>query len=124
MAERLRHACGYALADKGLTTSFSRPAITTQLRGSNGTAGRVSVIFTRWLCRKPPGPFALSDETKLEALASEAGRMPGAVVDVLCLWVYPDLETALRGMLSAGPAERAIRASSFERAREASRCRN
>jgi len=34
-------------------------------------------------------------------------------------WIYPDLKTALIGMLSAGPAERAIRASSFERARAA-----
>jgi SAM-dependent methyltransferase len=66
-----------------------------------------------------PGPFTLSDETKLTALASEAGLTPVAIVDVPCPWVYPDLETALRGMLSAGPAERAIRASSFERARDA-----
>jgi SAM-dependent methyltransferase len=66
-----------------------------------------------------PGPFALSDETRLKALASEAGLTPGAIVDVACPWVYPDIDTALRGMLSAGPAERAIRASSLERAREA-----
>ena len=66
-----------------------------------------------------PGPFALSDESKLKSLASEAGLTTGAVVDVPCPWVYPDLETALRGMLSAGPAERAMRASSFERARDA-----
>jgi SAM-dependent methyltransferase len=66
-----------------------------------------------------PGPFALSDESKLKTLASEAGLTPGVVVDVSCPWVYPDLETALRGMLSAGPAERAVRASSFERARDA-----
>jgi SAM-dependent methyltransferase len=66
-----------------------------------------------------PGPFALSDEIKLKALASEAGLKPGAVVDVSCPWVYPDLDTALRGMMSAGPAERAIRTSSFERARDA-----
>jgi SAM-dependent methyltransferase len=66
-----------------------------------------------------PGPFALSAENKLKALACDAGLTPGAVVDVSCPWVYPDLDTALRGMLSAGPAERAIGASSFERAREA-----
>lgn len=66
-----------------------------------------------------PGPFALSDEARLKALASEAGLKPGAVVDVACPWIYADLDTALRGMLSAGPAERAIRASSFERARDA-----
>ena len=53
-----------------------------------------------------PGPFALSDESKLRALACEAGLTPSVVVDVLCPWVYPDLETALRGMLSAGPSAR------------------
>jgi SAM-dependent methyltransferase len=66
-----------------------------------------------------PGPFALSDESKLKSLALDAGLTPGAIFDVPCPWVYPDLETALRGMLSAGPAERAIRASSFEHARQA-----
>lgn len=66
-----------------------------------------------------PGPFALSDESKLKALASEAGFAPVAVVDVACPWTYPDLEIALRAMLSAGPAERAIRNSSMERARDA-----
>lgn len=70
----------------------------------------------------PPGaagPFALSDETKLKALASEAGLTPIDVVDVECPWVYPNLDTALRGMLSAGPAERAIRNSGLEHARDA-----
>jgi SAM-dependent methyltransferase len=66
-----------------------------------------------------PGPFALSDEANLKALADEAGFTPVAVVDVACPWTYPDLETALRAMLSAGPAERAIRNSGMERAREA-----
>jgi SAM-dependent methyltransferase len=67
----------------------------------------------------PPGPFAMSDEGKLKAFAAEAGLTPLSVVDVQCPWIYPDLETALRGMLSAGPVERAIRTSSLERAREA-----
>lgn len=66
-----------------------------------------------------PGPFALSDEASLRALASEAGFTPIAVTDVACPWIYPDRATALRGMLSAGPAERAIRNSSMDRAREA-----
>jgi SAM-dependent methyltransferase len=70
----------------------------------------------------PPGaagPFALSEEAKLNALASDAGFAPIAVVDVACPWTFPNLETALRGMLSAGPAERAIRNNSMERAQEA-----
>ncbi|MEO8922366.1 MAG: class I SAM-dependent methyltransferase [Caldimonas sp.] len=66
-----------------------------------------------------PGPFALSDENKLKGLAMDAGLTPLAVVDVPCPWIFPDLQTALRGMLSAGPAERAIRNSSFDQAREA-----
>lgn len=66
-----------------------------------------------------PGPFALSDEAKLKAFATDAGLTPLAVVDVQCPWIYHDLETALRGLLSAGPVERAIRASSIERVRDA-----
>jgi hypothetical protein len=61
----------------------------------------------------------LSDESRLKALASEAGLTPVAVVDVECPWTYPSLDIALRGMLSAGPAERAIRNSGMERARDA-----
>ncbi len=66
-----------------------------------------------------PGPFALSDEAKLKAFASDAGLTPMAIVDVDCPWIYPDLDTAMRGLLSSGPAERAIRASSYDRAYEA-----
>ena len=66
-----------------------------------------------------PGPFALSDETRLKGLAAEAGLSPGAVVDADCPWSFASLDVALRGMLAAGPAERAIRNSSMERAREA-----
>jgi SAM-dependent methyltransferase len=66
-----------------------------------------------------PGPFALSEETKLRALATDSGLTPLDIVDVQCPWIYPDLPTALKGLLSAGPVERAIRASSLERVRDA-----
>lgn len=66
-----------------------------------------------------PGPFALSDELKLKALVSEAGLQPIMTVDVECPWIYPNLDTALQAMLSAGPAERAIRNSGMDRARDA-----
>ena len=62
---------------------------------------------------------ALSDKAKLSALASEAGLTPLEVIDVSCPWSFPTLDAALRGMLSAGPAERAIRNSGMERARSA-----
>ena len=55
-----------------------------------------------------PGPLALSADGALEALAREAGLMPGAVADVDWPWAYPDERTALRGLLSTGPALRAI----------------
>jgi SAM-dependent methyltransferase len=66
-----------------------------------------------------PGPFALSDEAKLKAFAMDAGLSPLAVVDVQCPWIFLDRATALRGMLSSGPAQRAIRASSVEQVRDA-----
>jgi SAM-dependent methyltransferase len=66
-----------------------------------------------------PGPFALSDEARAKALVREAGLTPVSMADVDCPWVFPSLEIALRAMLSAGPAEKAIRASSYERTRDA-----
>ncbi len=55
-----------------------------------------------------PGPYALSADGALEALAVQAGMTPGMVETVECPWEYPDEETALRGLLSSGPAIRAI----------------
>jgi SAM-dependent methyltransferase len=66
-----------------------------------------------------PGPFALSMPGALERLALVAGLTPGERFDVECTWRYPDLETALRGLLSAGPAVRAIRHSGEEPVRRA-----
>jgi hypothetical protein len=55
-----------------------------------------------------PGPYALSADGALEALAAQAGMTPAAVETVSCPWEYPDERTALRGLLSSGPAIRAI----------------
>lgn len=55
-----------------------------------------------------PGPFALSADGALEALAIKSGLTPSAVKKVACPWDYPNEETALRGLLSSGPAIRAI----------------
>ena len=61
----------------------------------------------------------MSQESALKALAADAGLIPVEIVDVDCPWVYPDLHMAMRGMLSAGPVERAIRASGLEKVRAA-----
>ena len=55
-----------------------------------------------------PGPFALSADGALESLALQAGLMPGHLEEVACPWVYRDDEEALRGLLSSGPAIRAM----------------
>ena len=56
-----------------------------------------------------PGPFALSAPGALEELVGAAGLWPAESAMVDCVWSYPDLDTALRGLLSAGPAIKAIR---------------
>lgn len=59
-----------------------------------------------------PGPFALSEEAALRALATEAGLKPGEIVDIHGPFHYPDLATALRGLGSSGVATRAEENSS------------
>lgn len=66
-----------------------------------------------------PGPFALSQEGALEALVEKAGLKPETTETVDCNWEYPDLDTALRGMLSAGPAHRAVLAAGEKEVRDA-----
>lgn len=65
-----------------------------------------------------PGPFALSDEKALRAFAVEAGLTPADIADVEMPFVYADLESALRGVLSAGPAAKAIHAAGEGRVRD------
>jgi SAM-dependent methyltransferase len=68
---------------------------------------------------RTPGPFALSKEGALEELVAGAGLTSSQPVDVETIWHYPDLDTALRGLTSAGPATAAIRESGEDRLREA-----
>lgn len=66
-----------------------------------------------------PGPFALSDDVVLRNFASKAGLEPMDAVDVDSPWRYPDLSTALRGLMSSGAAIRAAQLSSEEAVRKA-----
>jgi hypothetical protein len=64
-------------------------------------------------CLPPPapgasGPFALSDEKVLRRFVSDAGLEPVDVFDVESPFVYPDLDSAVRGLNSSGVAVRAI----------------
>jgi SAM-dependent methyltransferase len=65
-----------------------------------------------------PGPFALSEPGALEGFVEQAGLSAGPSQDVECVWRYPDLDTALRGLTAAGPATAAIRESGEDRVRE------
>jgi SAM-dependent methyltransferase len=66
-----------------------------------------------------PGPFALSEEGALAALVRQVGLDPHADGVVTCRWDFPDLDTTLRTVLSAGPAARVIAHAGEERTREA-----
>jgi SAM-dependent methyltransferase len=65
------------------------------------------------------GPFALSEPGPLEELVAEAGLRPQEAAEVECPFDYAELETALRGLLSAGPAVKAIATAGEERVRQA-----
>jgi SAM-dependent methyltransferase len=66
-----------------------------------------------------PGPFALSEDGALAALVRKAGLQPRHGGSVNSTWDFPDLDTALTTLLSAGPAAAAIEHSGEERVREA-----
>ncbi len=66
-----------------------------------------------------PGPFALSDESKLRAFATEAGLEPREVFDMPTPWHFPDLKTALRGLTSTGVCAVAIVRTSREQVEQA-----
>lgn len=58
-------------------------------------------------------PFNLSQEGQLEALLSGAGFHIGQRCEVNCPRIYPNIEIALRGILSSGPANKAIKKATF-----------
>ncbi|MGH2451896.1 MAG: hypothetical protein ACRDGE_11645, partial [Candidatus Limnocylindria bacterium] len=58
-----------------------------------------------------PGPFALGDEEVLRKVVSEAGLAETSRGDVTYAWEWLDLDSALRAVLSAGPAVLAARVS-------------
>jgi SAM-dependent methyltransferase len=55
-----------------------------------------------------PGPFTLSENRKIEQMLTEAGFHITSSTDVPTIWDYPDIEIGMKGILSSGPAIRAI----------------
>jgi SAM-dependent methyltransferase len=71
-------------------------------------------------CMPPPppgagGPFALTENNRLQAVLVEAGFKVTHEIDLASKWDYPDKETAMNGFLSAGPAARAISHSGYDK---------
>ncbi|MFI9455252.1 class I SAM-dependent methyltransferase [Amycolatopsis sp. NPDC052450] len=60
----------------------------------------------------------LTDPTVVHRLLSQAGLTVAAARAVDCPWRYPDLKTALRGLLSTGPAAIAIAHAGLAEVRE------
>jgi SAM-dependent methyltransferase len=65
------------------------------------------------------GPFKLSAPGVLESLFHDAGLTTLAFREVSCPFEYPDMDTALRGLLSSGGAARAIELHGRDAVREA-----
>lgn len=66
-----------------------------------------------------PGPYALSENELLATMLQGAGFKLISQEDVQCVWDYENAETALKGLMSAGPVARAIENSGFDKAYEA-----
>lgn len=70
---------------------------------------------------RPPAPrhaepaADLTDPAEVRRLLSHAGLAVGPARTLSCPWEYPDLTTALRGLLSTGPATTAISYAGLER---------
>jgi SAM-dependent methyltransferase len=61
-----------------------------------------------------PGPFALSAPGRVEGLLEQAGLAPLTSGEADCPFEFADLETAVRGHMSSGPAAAAIQLAGAE----------
>ena len=66
-----------------------------------------------------PGPFALSAPGRVEGFLQQAGLTPLTSNEVDCPFEFPNLETAVRGHMSSGPAAAAIRQAGAEAVQQA-----
>ena len=65
-----------------------------------------------------PGPFALSENHLLEDILEKVGFEIIDNADIDSVWDYADTDIALRGLLSVGPAAKAIEINGIEKVSE------
>jgi ubiquinone/menaquinone biosynthesis C-methylase UbiE len=65
--------------------------------------------------KKEPGKKPLFSEGALEDLARQAGLYPESSEEIKCTWNFENKQTALKGMISAGLIELAIRNAGIEK---------
>ena len=65
-----------------------------------------------------PGPFALSENQLLEKTLEAGGFKIRENTDIPAVWDYPDAQTALHGLLAAGPAVKAIDLNGYDKVSE------
>jgi hypothetical protein len=84
--------------------------------------GRVIIAAIGALLPPPPpgagGPFALAAPGALEALVESAGLTAERAFEVAAPFVYPDVATAHRANLAAGPTRNAINQVGIDRVRD------
>lgn len=64
------------------------------------------------------GPFAMTENHLLESILKEVGFDAIETNNISSVWHYPDVETALKGLISAGPVSNAIAYSGLEKVTE------
>ena len=115
---------GAALAEAGRVTRREGMIVVVTWGPPEGMPAASLVTALRGLMPPPPdapGPFALSDEAALRRFATDAGLRPFEVFDVDSPFIYPDLDTAVRGLNSSGVAARAMEHASEEAVTQAHR---
>jgi len=97
-------------------------AVVTWGNPENVEAAAVVAALRPFMPSPPPGaagPFALSDEAALRQFAAATGLKPIEVFEVDSPFVYPDQETAVRGLNSSGVSAPAIQNANEQAVSEA-----
>jgi SAM-dependent methyltransferase len=92
-------------------------AMAVLTRPEENDIARAVAAMGRFLPPPPPGasgPFALSAPRRLEGILEQAGLEPLTSGEIACHLNFPDLETAVHGNMSSGPAASAIRQAGVE----------